>query len=331
MTKPHVSKLLAIGLMGTLPMMARADAPVIWGVTGVGGGASTLYAINPVTGKALEVGPIGLNNVSGIEMHPTTKVLYGTQGQLGGTKSLLTLSKTRATASAIGDLGEAVADSAFSPAGVFYIYGASTFDLHTVNLGNASKSLIKADASTIGGCGITFDSMGDLFLTRSNAIYNLNPATGNVDSSAVIGGATTNVDNLLARRGDGVMFAGKRNSKAAPTQLFTIDPTTGNTTLVSAVPLALTAMTFDVAPTPSFKVTGPKTKRTTRSSYALKGTYTSTVPSTISFRTASTETNNGPWKLKLSKLKPGTNRVKVLCEDAAGQKKTQTIRIVVED
>lgn len=90
-------------------------------------------------------------------------------------------------------------------------------------------------------------------------------------------------------------------------------------------------MTFDVAPTPSFKVTGPKTKRTTRKSYTLKGSYTSRVPSKASFRSTSTETNNGPWKLKLSKLKPGTNRVKLLCEDAAGQTRTQTIRIVVED
>ena len=41
---------------------------------------------------------------------------------------------------------------------------------------------------------------------------------------AVIGGATTDVDNFLMRRGDGVMFTGKRNGKAAPTQLFQIHP-----------------------------------------------------------------------------------------------------------
>lgn len=331
MTKPYISKLFAIGLMGTVPLMARADAPVLWGVTGVGGGASTLYAINPVNGKALEVGPTGLDNVSGIEVHPTTKVLFGVQGQQGGTKSLLTLSKIRGTASPIGDTGEAVADSAFSPAGVFYIYGASSRNLSTVNLTTGALTLIKAAAAPIGACGLTFDSSGDLFMTRSNSIANLNPANGNVDSSAVLAGATTDVDNFLTRRADGVMFTGRRNNKAAPTQLFTINPATGATTLVSSVPLALTAMTFDVARTPSFKVTGPKTKRTTRTSYTLKGTYTSTIPSTISSRAASTVTNSGPWKLKLSKLKPGTNRVKLLCEDAVGQKKTQTIRVVVED
>lgn len=308
----------------------QADAPVLWGVTGVGGASSKLYAINPATGKALEVGSTGLENVSGIEVHPTTRVLYGTQGQLGGTKSLLILDKTRGTAGAIGDLGEAVADSAFSPAGVFYIYGASSRDLFTVNLTNASKSLVKADAAGIGACGISFDGTGDLFMTRTNSIANLNPATGNVDSSAVIGGVTMDVDNLLARRADGVMFAGKRNGKVAPTQIFTIDTTTGTTAFASSVPLALTSMTFDVAPTPAFKVSGPKTKRTTRNSYTLKGTYTSIVPATIGAKSGSTVTSNGPWKLKLSKLKPGTNRVKLLCEDAAGQRKTQTVRVIVD-
>lgn len=321
---------VAILLSLAATISVRADAPVIWGVTGVGGTPSTLYAINPATGEALKVSPTGLDNVSGLAVHPTTRVLYAAQGQQGGTKSLLTLSKTRGTAAAIGDLGEAVADSAFSPTGVFFLYGASSRDLFTVNLTNASKTLIKADVAPIGGCGLSFDSTGDLFLTRTNSIANLNPATGNVDSSAVIAGATTGVDNLLARRADGVMFAGKRNVKAAPTQLYTIDTTTGNTTLVSAVPLALTSMTFDVAPTPGFKVSGPKTKRTTKTSYTLKGTYTSIVPSTISSKSASTLTNNGPWKLKLSKLKPGTNRVKLLCEDAAGQKKNLTVRVIVE-
>lgn len=317
-------------LLASYPMSARADAPVLWGVTGVAGSASKLYAINPATGKALEVGATGLENVSGIEVHPATRVLYGTQGQLGGTKSLLTLNKTRGTASSIGDLGEAIADSAFSPTGVLYLYGASSRDLYTVNLTNAVKTLIKADAAAIGGCGITFDNAGDLVITRFNSIANLNPANGNVDFFSVIAGATPDVDNLLARNSEGVMYAGKRNNKAAPTQLFTISPTTGTTAFVSSVPLALTAMTFDVAPTPKFKVSGPKTKRTTKSSYTLKGTYTSIVPAAISTKSASTVANSGAWKLKLSKLKTGTNRVKLLCEDAAGQRKLQTVRIIVE-
>jgi hypothetical protein len=328
--KKSLIRFAALALLGSASFSAKADAPVLWGVTGVAGSASKLYAINPATGKALEVGATGLENVSGIEVHPATRVLYGTQGQLGGTKSLLTLSKTSGTASAIGDIGEAIADSAFSPAGVFYLYGASTRDLYTVNLTTAALTVIKADAAAIGGCGITFDGTGDLFMTRFNSIANLNPATGNVDSFATITGATPDVDNLLARSGNGVMYAGKRNNKAAPTQLFTISPTTGATAFVGSVPLALTAMTFDVAPTPGFRLSGPKTKRSSKSTYTLNGTYTSIVPASISAKSASTITRPGAWKLKLTKLKTGTNRVKLLCEDAAGQKKFQTVRIIVE-
>ncbi len=53
------------------------------------------------------------------------------------------------------------------------------------------------------------------------------------------------------------------------------------------------------------------------------------MPATVSFRKSSTVTNSGPWQLKLSKLRTGTNVVKVQCVDAAGQRKTSTVRIIV--
>lgn len=314
-----------------LPTTTRADAPVLWGVTGVGGAPSSLYAVHPLTGKALKVGAIGLDNVSGISVHPATKLLYATQGQQGGSKSLLILSKTRARPTALGEIGEAVADSAFSPTGVLFGYGASSRDLFTVNLTNAGPSLVKAAAGPIGGCGMTFDNVGNLYMTRSNSIARLDPANGNlIGMAAVIGGATMNVDNLLAVRNDGVMFAGQRNGKAAPTRLFAINSATGNTTAGASIPLALSGMTFDVAPTPGFKVKGSKIRRTSKTTYLLKGIYASTVPATVSFRKTSVVTNSGPWKLKLSKLRTGTNVVKVQCVDAAGQKKSSTVRIIVE-
>lgn len=328
----HRKPLLSVlALLYLVPTALRADAPVLWGVTGVGGSPSSLYAIHPQTGKALRVGATGLDTVSGISVHPTSKVLYATQGQSGGTISLLILSKSRATVTTIGSLGEPIADSAFSPAGVFYIFGASTRELYTANLANAAKTLVKNDAAATGACGMTFDNSGNLYMTRSNSIARLDPANGNlIGMAAVIGGATMNVDNLLAVRGDGVMFAGQRNGKAAPTRLFVINPATGATTAGASIPLALTGMTFDVAPTPRFKVSGSKVVRTSKNTHTLKGTYTSTVPATIGFRKNSTVTNNGPWKLKLSKLRTGTNVVKMQCVDAAGQKKTATVRIIVE-
>jgi hypothetical protein len=110
-----------------------------------------------------------------------------------------------------------------------------------------------------------------------------------------------------------------------------IDPATGGTTLVSSIPLALRGMAFDVAPTPGFKVSGPKTRRTTKNSLVLRGVYSSTVPATITGRLVSAKSKSGPWKLKVTKLKPGTNRIRLLCEDAVGQKRTVTIRVIVED
>lgn len=327
----HFPRFLVIVSVGSLPVLAKADAPVLWGVAGGNGVASKLYAINPATGKSTEVGSTGLENVSGLEVHPTTKALYATQGEPAATKSLSIINKIRGSATTIGDLGEAIADSGFSPVGVLYVFGDSSRDLFTVNPGTAAKTLVKADAALSGGCGLTFDGSGDLFLTRGNSIANLNPATGNVDSSAVISGDTTDVDNLLSTRGDGLMFAGRRTSNSAPTRLLMIDPATGGTTLVSSIPLALRGMAFDVAPTPGFKVSGPKTRRTTKKSLVLRGVYSSTVPATITARLVSAKSKSGPWKLKVTKLKPGTNRIGLLCEDAVGQKRKVSIRVIVED
>lgn len=200
---------------------------------------------------------------------------------MGGTKSLLILNKRTAAASAIGDLGEAIADSTFNAAGTFFIYGALSKDLLTANLSTAAKTTVKADAAVPGGCGITFDNSGNLYMTRTNSIALLNSGNGNVVTSVALNGATTNVDNLLATRSDGLIFAGLRNSKVAPTTLYQINPTTGATTLVSSVPLALSGMTFEMAPTPLFKLKGPATIRTSKKTHRLQGTYTSIVPCTI--------------------------------------------------
>ncbi len=70
------------------------------------------------------------------------------------------------------------------------------------------------------------------------------------------------------------MFTAMRGGpfgKSAPTQLLAIDPTSGNTVLRASIPLALTGMTFDTAPTPGFKVKGAKVIRTTKTTHTLKG------------------------------------------------------------
>ncbi|MCB1205733.1 MAG: hypothetical protein KDN18_15830 [Verrucomicrobiae bacterium] len=308
----------------------HADSPFLWGVTGTAGAASKLYAINPNTGKAIEVGPVGKKNVSGISVHPVSGVLYAMQGQRGGTTSLLILNKRTGKTTTIGDLGQSIADSAFTPAGTLYAYGAFSRDLFTVNLTNAMKTTVKLDVAVIGGCGITFDGTGDLFMTRSNSLANLNPMNGNEDSVAVISGATTNIDNLLTTRPDGVIFGGKRNNQAAPTRLYQINPTTGVTSLVSSVPLSLSGLSFDMAPKPVFRISGPKTKRTSRTTYRLRGIYKSIAPCTIKAKKAETMETEGSWSLSVSRLKPGTNRIKVVCQDAAGAKVTRPVRIIVE-
>jgi hypothetical protein len=172
---------------------------------------------------------------------------------------------------------------------------------------------------------------GKLFLNRSTVIRELNPANGNQVTQVLLNGATTDLDNLLTTRPDGVLVAGKRNNKAAPTQLYTVDPTTGTTVMLGSVNLALSGMTFDVAPTPVFKLKGSATIRTSKKTHRLQGTYTSIVPCTITGGKSSVAAKSGPWSLTVRNLKPGTNTIRLKCVDAVAQTVSRTVRIIVED
>ena len=68
---------LGFCLTATVPVSA---AEVLYGADGAGGNASNLYILNPATGGTVStVGPIGFA-VTGLAIHPTTRVLYGSTG-----------------------------------------------------------------------------------------------------------------------------------------------------------------------------------------------------------------------------------------------------------
>ncbi len=307
----------------------QSAVPFFWGVTGTAGASSSLYVIHPSTGVATLVGSTGKNNVSGISIHPASGQLYATQGQLGGTKSLLILNRTTGTASTVGDLGEAVADTAFTPGGVFYLFGAASRDLQTANLGTAAKTLVKTAAAEIGGCGITFDAAGKLFLNRSSVIRELNPATGDQISQVLLAGATTDLDNLLVTRSDGVLIGGQRTNKAAPTRLFSVNPASGATVQICSVPLSLSGLASDTAAKPVCRVRGATTVRIRKNTHTLRGTYSSKVPGAVASGKTSVKVKTGAWRLTLRKLRRGTNRVRVVCADVLGQKVTRVVRIIL--
>src|SRR3954447_14076595 len=67
-----------IGAAALFCSLLSANAVTIYGSAEIGGGASTLYTIDPNTGIATAVGTgIGFDRVGAIDFDPSTGILYG--------------------------------------------------------------------------------------------------------------------------------------------------------------------------------------------------------------------------------------------------------------
>jgi hypothetical protein len=298
----------------------RADVEILWGVTGVGGSSSSLYAINPTSGQVIaKIGDTGMVNLSGLVMQPGTGELFAAQGNMSGTEALLRINKSTAQATIVGTMGQAISDTAFRASGELYAWGAASKKLYTVNPSSGGLTQLgNTVLSPIGSVGLTFGSNGTLYLVRSNSFITVNLVNGTIASGPVTitGG---NLGNMLATNSSGVIYGASRNVQSAPTTLYTLNVTTGALTKVATISdLALTGMAFDIVPTPSLTVNGKKKIVTKRPTILLKGTATSVLPLTVSTKGKSTTAASGAWSLKL-KLKRGRNVFVISGVDALGQ------------
>ena len=114
----------------------RADNPVIYGSAYMGpGGAASLYNINPNTGTATLIGPIGFSQVGAIDFS-TSGILYGVGiNPANGAQDLITIDPATGTGTAIGPttLSANVQDIAFRNSDDT-LFGYVTGDVYTFNI-----------------------------------------------------------------------------------------------------------------------------------------------------------------------------------------------------
>src|SRR3954453_18261229 len=152
---------------------AASAAPVLYGATGVGtleSGTpppSNLYAINPDTGAASTVGPIGFA-VTGMAVDPTSGTLYGvTAGvQLGGTpRQLITINRSSGAGTVVASIGvNEIEDIAFNNRGQLYGWNETGDDLATID--KTAGTVLNIRNSGLGvtfGSAISFDRDGQLW------------------------------------------------------------------------------------------------------------------------------------------------------------------------
>lgn len=313
---------------------ARADREFIWGVSGVAGAPSNLYAINPLTGESLgKIGSTGAGNLSGLELKNGT--LFAVQGQLTPTalspKHLFQINKATGAATVIATLDQkyAISDLAKRPSdGVLFGFAIADAVKKLITIDSSTGAIVEIGAANmIQNVSLTFGPDGTLYRVRTNGLFTIDPATGGVLTGPfALNGATTSISNFMATSANGTIYCGLRSGTS--TLIYTLNPTTKTTTLVGiAKGAALSGMTFDSTSPPKFSASGKKKFSTTKSSVKLKGKAQSLVPLTISTKRASTVAKNGRWSMRV-KLKEGKNTFKLLCDDGLGQKKRAKVVVI---
>jgi hypothetical protein len=322
----------AVFCAAAFPVQAARE--IIWGVTGVGGAASSLYAINPTNGQILR-GPVatGVVNLTGLEVKGG--VLLAVQGQLSPTalspKTLFRIDRKSGKPTAIGTMASkyAISDVALREDGTLFAFGVAVAvkKLLTVDTATAAVTEIGA-ANNITNVSLTFGADGTLYLIRTNGMYTIDPATGAALTGPVaLSGATTSFDNFMDTNSAGVIYGGLRTG--ASTNLYILNPATAATTLIGTVPGAgLSGIAFDFADAPKVTLTGKSKFSTVKAKVTLKGKVDSVLDVVVKVNGKRAKVNNRKWSHTV-RLKDGKNVFRIEGTDGLGQK-SKTIKVVVK-
>jgi hypothetical protein len=256
-----------ITLLATGAPLARAGgAQVLYGADGAGGNPSNLYILNPATGAVVStVGPIGFA-VTGLAVHPTTGVLYGTTANRSPVSPgfLISINTTTGAGTPIGDLvpaTETAADITFGADGTLYGWlEAGTDDLITINLMTGAATVVGDSGLSTAGAGLAGSGNPVVLGGEGDAgcLSLIDTGTGAATAPCVVtANGTTFGGELAALDYDagGVLYgadltdAGGSNPR--PAQLITINTLTGAVTVIGDTVEALDAIAFGLAAPPS--------------------------------------------------------------------------------
>lgn len=259
------SALLSLGLT------THADAATLYAASAAGA-AGNLYLLNPDTGAVIQtIGPTndvaGANySITGLAVHPTTGVLYGSTGNANtaAQATLVTINPATALVTVVGPFNAGPVNSSGSPATMADIDFDSAGNLFGVgSIGGPQLYSINAltgQATVIGGTGLTSTSGGGLGISPAGVFYGT-PTSSRFGTYDPVLGTYTNIANpakpagtgaygALSFRGNTLYGLNVGPGSPPPTALVTISPT-GAVTNLGPSGASIDAIAFVPVPEPA--------------------------------------------------------------------------------
>jgi len=237
-------------VLGTAGAPAQ-EGPTLFGGIGGQDTVSDLLVLDPATGAVVDsAGSTGFG-ITGLAIHPLDGELYGvTTAPSGDPRFLVRIDRATGAAAPVGALGGVVADITFTPEGTLYGWSESSDDLVTIDLVTGAMTVVGESGISSSGSGLAYDAANDRLLLAPQsgvgALFIVDRATGVVTELSTLNGPSVQVAALTFAC-DGTLYATliDISSPARPTDLATIDPESGEVSVVGDTEEGLDAIVFD--------------------------------------------------------------------------------------
>jgi hypothetical protein len=239
--------------------MAAKKTQALYAANGSGGGMQdppldrvSLFELDRKNGTVdRKIGTIGFA-VTGLALHPKTKVLYGVTGAQDpdAPSSLIRINKATGKGKLIGDEFEGTqygaADITFTNDGTLYGWSEDTDDLVTINLATGAAAVVGEGTGSFGS-GLSADSNDTLFLTPEGDqgdLYTVDRDDGSVSSVVTLDGSVGDAINSLAFDRKDNLFGTRKLVPETARDLIRVDTNTGDVTSVGDSIERLDALEF---------------------------------------------------------------------------------------
>jgi len=229
-------------LCDNCPQVPNASETMLYAVDGAAGHAASLHVLDPTDGSVVRtIGPTGFSHVTGIDVDPTTGVLYGVAND---PYQLIVIDTTTGAGSLVGATNLKISDISFDPEGSLFGWAANQGELARINLATGQATIVGECSCSTSQAGLAFDSSGALYMKDSIALHAIDRETGSILSSIAIPPDETS--NLLAFGPSDVLYSLYTGLRADGNfSLRSLDPLTGELVVIGSNGLGfLSAIAF---------------------------------------------------------------------------------------